>query len=127
MVAGWVEEGRYDVGGRTLTVRQAGDPGGSPIVYFHGTPSCRLEAAFADDLCAELGIRMVAFDRPGYGGSAGAPFSPASIARDTAPLATSLGIDRFASLGQSGGGPFSLACAAVLGDRVTRAGVAAGP
>ena len=84
MVVGWVEESRYDVSGRTLAVRQAGDPGGRPVVYFHGTPSCRLDAAFADDLCAELGVRMVSFDRPGYGESPAAPFSLSSIARDTA-------------------------------------------
>ena len=127
MVVGWVEESRYDVSGRTLAVRQAGDPGGRPVVYFHGTPSCRLDAAFADDLCAELGVRMVSFDRPGYGESAAAPFSLSSIARDTASLADTLHVERFATLGHSGGGPFSLACAAVLGDRVIRAGVASGP
>ena len=127
MVVGWVEESRYDVSGRTVAVRQAGDPGGKPVVFFHGTPSCRLDAAFADDLCAELGVRMVSFDRPGYGESPAAPFSLSSIARDTAPLADALDVERFATLGQSGGGPFSLASAAVLGDRITRAGVAAGP
>ena len=127
MVVGWVEESRYDVSGRTVAVRQAGDPGGKPVVFFHGTPSCRLDAAFADDLCAELGVRMVSFDRPGYGESPAAPFSLSSIARDTASLADALDVERFATLGQSGGGPFSLASAAVLGDRITRAGVAAGP
>jgi pimeloyl-ACP methyl ester carboxylesterase len=126
MAGGWVEESRYDVGGRTLEVRQAGDPEGSPVVYFHGTPSSRLETSSSDDLCAELGIRMVCFDRPGYGESPAAPFSLSSIARDTATLADALGVERFATTGQSGGGPFSLACAAVLGDRVTRAGVTSG-
>jgi pimeloyl-ACP methyl ester carboxylesterase len=127
MTQTWVAESRVDVGGRTLAVRQAGDPHGSPLVYFHGTPSSRLEAAFADDLGVELGIRTVCFDRPGYGESPAAGFSLAAIARDTGALADTLGIERFATLGQSGGGPFSLACAAVLGDRVTRAGVASGP
>jgi pimeloyl-ACP methyl ester carboxylesterase len=126
MVAGWVEDGPYDVGGRTLQVRQSGHPEGRAVVYFHGTPSSRLETASADDLCAELEIRMVCFDRPGYGASPAAPFSLSSVARDTAVLADSLGIERFATVGQSGGGPFSLACAAVLGDRITRAGVTAG-
>jgi pimeloyl-ACP methyl ester carboxylesterase len=127
MTQGWVAEGPVDVAGTPLMVRQAGDPDGRPIVYFHGTPSCRLEPAFADDLCAELGIRMISFDRPGYGESPARPFSLASIARDTGTVVDALGVRRFATTGQSGGGPFSLACAATLGDRVVRAGVTAGP
>jgi pimeloyl-ACP methyl ester carboxylesterase len=127
MASGWVEESRIDTGGVTLAVRQSGDPQGSPVVYFHGTPQSRLEPAFADDVCVELGIRMICFDRPGYGESPAAPFSLASMARDTGALADALGLDRFVTTGHSGGGPFSLACAAVLGDRVIRVGVTAGP
>jgi pimeloyl-ACP methyl ester carboxylesterase len=123
----WVEERRVDADGLDLMVRQAGDPDGTPIVYFHGTPSSRLEPAYADDLCAELGIRMICFDRPGYGESPARPFSLASIARDTGTLADALGVGRFVTTGQSGGGPFSLACAATLGDRILRVGVTAGP
>ena len=127
MTATKVRECEVDVGGHTLKVREAGDPDGKPLVYFHGTPSCRLEPAFADRPAAELGVRLVSFDRPGYGASPAVPFSLASIARDTGLVADALGIERFATNGQSGGGPFSLACAAVLGDRVTRCGVTAGP
>ncbi len=119
-------ETRIDVDGSTWAVRQAGDPDGQPLVYFHGTPSCRLEPAFADADCSELGIRLISFDRPGYGESTPQPFGLASVAGATATIADRLGLDRFATLGQSGGGPFSLACAALLGDRVTRCGVAAG-
>lgn len=114
-------------GDRLLRVRDAGDPSGSPIVYFHGTPGSRLDMAFADPLATEQCVRMVSFDRPGYGGSTPAPYGLMSVAHDAAAVADSLGIERFATLGQSGGGPFSLAAAAVLGDRVTRVGVAAGP
>jgi pimeloyl-ACP methyl ester carboxylesterase len=126
MTQPWVTESRIDAGGAPLMVRQSGDPAGMALVYFHGTPSCRLEPAFADALCAELGIRLVSFDRPGYGESPARPFSLSSIAGDTGAVADALGIDRFATTGQSGGGPFSLACGAVLGDRVTRVGVTAG-
>lgn len=122
-----VREGQVDVGGHTLMVREAGDRGGTPLFYFHGTPSCRLEPSFADALAVELGIRLVSFDRPGYGSSQPVPFSLASIARDTGRVADALGIERFATTGQSGGGPFALACASVLGDRVTRVGVTSGP
>jgi pimeloyl-ACP methyl ester carboxylesterase len=126
MESGWVEESRVDLGGLSLAVRQSGDPQGSPVVYFHGTPSSRLEPAFADRVSEGLGIWMVSFDRPGYGDSPAAPFSLASIAGATGALADHLGIERFATTGHSGGGPFSLACASVLGDRVTRAGVTSG-
>lgn len=127
MTHAWVVESRVDAGGTPLMVRQAGDPGGKPVVYFHGTPSCRLEPAFADQLCAELGIRLVSFDRPGYGQSPARPFSLASIARDTGVVADELRLERFATTGQSGGGPFAMACGVVLGERVSRVGVTAGP
>src|SRR4051794_25085009 len=123
----WMDERRIDVSGRGVAVRQSGTADGRAVVYHHGTPSCRLDAAFADDVAADLGVRLVSFDRPGYGESAAAPFSLSSIAGDTGSIADELGIGRFATLGQSGGGPFALACAAVLGERVTRAGVAGGP
>lgn len=113
-------------GNRTLRVRDAGDREGRPVVYCHATPGSRLDMSFADDLATALGVRLVSFDRPGYGGSSSAPFGLVSVAHDAAAVADALGLDRFATLGQSGGGPFSLAVAAVLGDRVTRAGVAAG-
>src|SRR6188472_785744 len=103
MTAITVRECEVDVGGHTLKVREAGDPAGRPIVYFHGTPSCRLEPAFADRPAAELGVRLVSFDRPGYGESPPVPFSLGSVARDTAVVADELGIDRFATHGQSGG------------------------
>lgn len=113
-------------GDRTIRVRDAGDPHGKPVVYFHGTPGSRLDIAFADDIAAHAGVRLISFDRPGYGASTPCQFGLTSIAQDVAAVADTLKIDRFATLGQSGGGPFSLAAAAVLGDRVSRAGVASG-
>jgi pimeloyl-ACP methyl ester carboxylesterase len=122
----WVAETDVELDGQRWAVRQSGDPRGRPLGYLHGTPSCRLEAAFADETAAQLGVRLVAFDRPGYGRSPAAPFGLASVATATGGLADRLGLDRFATLGQSGGGPFSLAGSAVLGDRVIRVGVTAG-
>jgi pimeloyl-ACP methyl ester carboxylesterase len=114
------------VGHHQLRVRDAGDPQGHPALYFHGTPGSRLDMAFADDLAVDLGVRIVSFDRPGYGRSPAARFGLVSVARDAAAIADELGIDRFATLGQSGGGPFALATAAVLGSRIARVGVASG-
>jgi pimeloyl-ACP methyl ester carboxylesterase len=123
----WVEDRTIALEGGTWAVRQSGAADGHPLVYHHGTPSSRLEPSFADDLAAEMGVRVVSFDRPGYGGSSPTSFSLSSIARATATIADELGIDRFAVTGQSGGGPFALACAALLDDRVTRVGVTSGP
>lgn len=114
------------VGGRTVAVRDAGDPQGTPVVYFHGTPGSRLDVRFGEDAAARLGVRVVSFDRPGYGGSEFAPYGLSSVAHDAAAIADRLGLGRFATLGWSGGGPFALAAAAVSGERVVRVGVAGG-
>jgi pimeloyl-ACP methyl ester carboxylesterase len=114
------------VGDRVLLVRDAGDPDGQPLVYFHGTPGSRLDLSFGEAAAERAGVRIVSFDRPGYGGSTAAPFGLAAVARDTGVVADHLGLSRFATLGQSGGGPFALGAAAVLGNRVTRVGVTSG-
>jgi pimeloyl-ACP methyl ester carboxylesterase len=118
----------YDVeaGGTHLRVREAGDPGGEPIIHFHGTPGCRLELAFADDIVEAAGVRIIAFDRPGYGGSAQTPFGLTSVANMAVQVADRLGVDRFRTSGWSGGGPFALATAALAGERVPTVGVIAG-
>lgn len=117
----------FVVADRRVAVCDAGDPDGSVVLYFHGSPGSRLDVAFGDEVAKAAGVRVVSFDRPGYGGSQPAPFGLASIARDVEVIADTLGIGRFASFGWSGGGPFALASAAVLGERVSRVGVASGP
>jgi pimeloyl-ACP methyl ester carboxylesterase len=112
--------------GRVLRVRDAGEPDGAVVMYFHGTPGSRLDLCFGEQLAAGRGVRLVSFDRPGYGGSIPAPFGLASIAADAHAVADGLGVGRFAVLGMSGGGPGALAAAAVPGGRVIRAGVASG-
>ncbi|WP_127783718.1 alpha/beta hydrolase [Rhodococcus sp. X156] len=121
-----MRELEVQLGRRTVLVRDTGPSGASPIVYFHGTPGSRLDLRFGDAVAASLGVRVVSFDRPGYGRSSPAPYSLTSIAHDVAAVADAVGLDRFATLGWSGGGPFALAAAAVLGERVTRVGVAGG-
>ena len=72
----------------------------------------------------ELGVRLITFDRPGYGGSDRLESRMvADVVPDVCAIADALEIDRFAVLGRSGGGPHALACAALLPERVTRAGV----
>jgi pimeloyl-ACP methyl ester carboxylesterase len=68
-----------------------------------------------------MGVRLIAFDRPGYGGSdrkLGRLVSDA--AADVVAIADAMEIERFAVLGRSGGGPHALACAALIPDRITR-------
>jgi pimeloyl-ACP methyl ester carboxylesterase len=109
-------------GGRVLRVVESGDPDGFPVVIHHGTPGCAVPYAPHDDDAARRGIRLVAYDRPGYGGSSRhAGRTVADAANDVATIGDALGFERFATWGISGGGPHALACAALLPDRVVAA------
>src|SRR5215472_2917359 len=90
-----------------------------PVFWLHGTPMIGAPPAPLFAAAAEHGMRWVSYDRPGYGGSSPVPDRDvASGAADVAVIADALGLDRFAVLGQSGGGPYALACAALLPHRV---------
>ncbi|TSD97506.1 alpha/beta hydrolase [Gordonia rubripertincta] len=116
-----------DIEGRSISARDVGEATGPVVVHFHGTPGSRLEAAFGDQIAQRHGVRVVSFDRPGYGASDPAPIGLTPVARDVEALADRLGLDRFAVFGWSGGGPFALAAAALMPDRVTGVGVSGGP
>jgi pimeloyl-ACP methyl ester carboxylesterase len=74
-----------------------------------------------------MGIRLITFDRPGYGDSDRRPGRAVSAAADDVLLiADSLGIGRFGVVGRSGGAPHALACAALLPERAVRAGALVG-
>jgi pimeloyl-ACP methyl ester carboxylesterase len=103
-----------------------GDQAGVPVIYFHGTPSSRLQAVSGGDAAARQGVRLIAANRPGYGGAPDAPPGLSPVAKDTLALADALGLGRFAVLGVSGGGPYALAAAALAPERVAAVGVAAG-
>lgn len=101
-----------------------GAPGaaGLAVFWLHGTPNLGPPPAplFAD--AERLGLRWLGYDRPGYGGSTPRPGRDvASAASDVASIADRLGIERFAVMGHSGGGPHALACAALLPERVVAA------
>jgi pimeloyl-ACP methyl ester carboxylesterase len=122
-----IREHRVPVNGRTLAVLEAGDESGHAVVAVHGTPgSGVLWHGMIEDAEAR-GMRLLAYDRPGYGRSD--PHSGRTVADaagDVAAIADTLGIDRFAVEGGSGGGPHTLACAALLPDRVVAAASLAG-
>jgi pimeloyl-ACP methyl ester carboxylesterase len=106
--------------GRTVRAYDSGPGAALTIVWHHGSPQtgAPLEPLLA--AAAARGIRLVTYARPSYGGSTPAPGRDvAAAAADVALLADALGIERFATMGASGGGPHALACAALLGDRVT--------
>jgi pimeloyl-ACP methyl ester carboxylesterase len=108
--------------GRTLAIEEAGDPAGRPVLVHGGTPNSRhIFAPVAADAAAR-GLRLIGYDRPGYGGSTPQPGrSVADCAADVRAICADLGIGRLALWGISGGGPHLLACAALLPGLVTAA------
>lgn len=108
-------------GGRVLGYEQFGDPHGKPVVFLHGTPGSRSGPHPRDIRLYPQEIRLIAYDRPGYGHSERFKGrTVADAAADVEDLADALGVERFAVAGRSGGGPHALACAALLPERVTR-------
>jgi pimeloyl-ACP methyl ester carboxylesterase len=106
--------------GRRLSWHEFGDPDGSPVIYTTGTPVSGLGGAWYDLTARAAGLRWISPDKPGYGGSDyHRKRSLVSWADDLAALAGHLGLDRFALAGESGGGPFTLAAAHRLADRVS--------
>jgi pimeloyl-ACP methyl ester carboxylesterase len=113
--------------GRRLAYDEVGDPGGVPVLYFHGGGDSRLTRHPDDTIARSLGIRLIAVDRPGCGGSDfRACRSLLDWPLDVDQLADALGVERFKVLGWSAGGPHALVCARVLRDRVESATVVAG-
>ncbi len=108
--------------GRTLAVEEAGDPNGHPVLVHEGTPNSRHLYPPAAIDAAVRGLRLISYDRPGYGGSTPQPGrSVADCAADVRAICAELGISRLAMWGISGGGPHVLACAALLPDLVSAA------
>ena len=108
--------------GRRLSYTEYGSPEGDPVFLLHGMPGSRKGPRPRPQVLHLKNIRLIAYDRPGYGLSSCQPGrSVSDAARDVQFLADELGIERFAVAGRSGGAPHALACAALLPERVTRA------
>lgn len=109
--------------GATVGGMECGDRDGFPVLAFHGAPGSHVEGvAFADAPAAEVGVRLIAIDRPGMGMSEMAAREQVVDFADTvAAIADRFHIDRFGVLGASGGGPYALASAYALPDRVSKA------
>jgi pimeloyl-ACP methyl ester carboxylesterase len=107
--------------GRTLACELHGPANGSPLLYFHGAPSARIEPELfgLPAIASELRIRLIAPDRPGLGQSDYLPRRRISDwPEDVVRVADHFGLDRFSVLGFSGGGPYALACAQQISDRL---------
>ncbi|HXL89009.1 MAG TPA: alpha/beta fold hydrolase [Streptosporangiaceae bacterium] len=114
--------------GRVLAVEDHGDSAGQPVLVHTGTPNSRLLYGPNVQDAIERGLRLISYDRPGYGGSSPQPGrTVADCAGDVRAICAALGIDRLAMWGISGGGPHVLACAALLPDLVTAAASLASP
>jgi pimeloyl-ACP methyl ester carboxylesterase len=108
--------------GRRLRYAEAGPRDGIPVIYFHGAIGTPLEASVDLDAIAwKLGVRHIAISRPGIGGSdPAADRTVLSFASDVGQLADHLRLGRFSVIGVSAGGPYALATAYVLRERVAR-------
>ena len=113
--------------GRRLGYAEFGEVGGRPVFFFHGMGTSRVICPPAEP-ATELGLRLIAVDRPGIGISDPRPGRrlldwPA----DVVELADQLGLDTFSVVGWSGGGPYALASGYALADRVTSVAAVSSP
>ena len=108
--------------GRVLAYEEYGIATGFPVLSFHGGLSSRLDAAPAHEAAVAKGIRLVSPDRPGMGLSTYQQDGASLTGPPTSPhLTEALGIEQFAVMGWSAGGPYAAVCAAKMDGRVTAA------
>ncbi len=122
-------EGSIAVGeDRQIGFAEFGAPQGRAVFWLHGTPGARRQIPTEARVYADHhNVRLIGVDRPGIGSSTPYQYEAISaFADDLRAIADTLGIDKMAVVGLSGGGPYALACAAGLADRVVAAGVLGG-
>src|SRR5262245_39829392 len=108
--------------GRSLEVRLAGPADGRLVLWHHGTPGGGFPPAGLVKALAARGLRYAALTRPGYAGSTRQPGREiGAVADDAATVLDALAVERCYVLGESGGGPHVLACAALIPHRVIAA------
>lgn len=113
--------------GRLLGYAQYGEVSGKPVFHFHGSAGSRLEHPVDESMLTDIGIRLISTDRPGHGLSDPQPKRKIlDWPDDIVQLADHLGIDTFYVLGWSAGGPYALACAFELKERVMAGAIVSG-
>ena len=114
--------------GRLLGFDDFGDHDGTPVLFFHGFGSSRVVRHPDDDIATELGVRVIAVDRPGIGLSTRQPGRRVTdFPRDIAELLDILDIERCAVVAWSGGGPYALACAWQMPEKFSVVGLISAP
>ena len=110
--------------GRCFGLARYGAVDGDPVLALHGAPASRIMFDVADGPAKKLGLTLYCPDRPGYGltPKEDAPSLEARV-RDLELIADALSLNQFSVLGVSGGGPYAVALAARLGDRVRGLGL----
>jgi len=112
--------------GRKLRIVDGGDANGWALIAHHGTPASGALYPAHERYARDHGIRLIGYDRPGYGGSDRSPGRRvAGAGGDVLAIADHLELTRFSVWGHSGGGPHAIACAATLSDRVASAAASA--
>jgi pimeloyl-ACP methyl ester carboxylesterase len=114
--------------GRRVPYCLYGPPTGRSVVFEYGTPGFRQLSPSMAEAAIRAGAQLLVIDRPGFGGSDRCKDRTiVDVVEDVDGVVDSLGWDSFAIWGGSGGAPHALACAAVLGSRVTRCASVVGP
>jgi pimeloyl-ACP methyl ester carboxylesterase len=109
---------------RTLGIASVGPSDGFPIFHCHGSGSSRLEVNLLAAAANEQGVRLIGVDRAGIGRSdPKTGYQLLDWPDDVVEVADQLGIERFAIEGVSAGGPYALACAYKISQRLTACGL----
>lgn len=114
--------------GRQLSYAEYGDPSGPAVVWLHGTPGGRRQVPVDARLyAADAGLRLIGVDRPGIGDSTPHLYDDVlDFTGDFSLLLDELGVDDVRTVGLSGGGPYALAAAVGMPDRVRGVAVLGG-
>ena len=113
--------------GRKLSYSVYGNPDGKPVLFFHGIPGTRLQRSPDLRIFHKYPFLVYALDRPGYGNSTYQKNrNLLNWADDVLAFTESQGIGKFGVMGVSGGGPYSLACAYKIPEKLSAAIVISG-
>ncbi len=131
----WADDGAHEAtvlrlaDGRKLGYARYGSPGGIPVFYFHGLPGCRREAELIAPDAAQLGVELIAIDRPGIGRSSyqcGRAIN--DWPQEVLTVADHLGMQEhlLGVIGMSGGAPYAAACARWIPERLSHVAIVSG-